>query len=99
MRDSFHQQDYFTMHRRPQLQRVGARETNESSRWVGGVTMSDDLTYYAARAAAERRQAMASANAKVRRIHLAMAAEYAARAGAGAEPFVERAPDPYQRTA
>lgn len=61
--------------------------------------MSDDFSYYAARAAAERRLAMASANAKVRAIHLAMAAEYAARAGASSEHIDEMAPDPYQRTA
>lgn len=61
--------------------------------------MSDDLSYYAARAAAERRLAMASADAKVRGIHLAMAAEYTARAGASAEHIDEMAPDSFQRTA
>ena len=44
--------------------------------------MSDDLTYFAERAAQERRLAMASANLNVRRIHLEMAAKYLALAGA-----------------
>jgi hypothetical protein len=38
--------------------------------------MLHDLYYYAARAAEERRNAMASANLKVRAVHLEMAAYY-----------------------
>ena len=43
--------------------------------------MSGDPSYYAARATEERRLAMASVDTKVRRIHLEMAAKYAALVG------------------
>ena len=43
--------------------------------------MSHDPSYYAARAVEERRLAMASADAKVRAIHLEMALKYDALAG------------------
>ena len=42
--------------------------------------MPDDPSYYAERAAEERRLAMASSDLKVRGIHLEMAGKYAARA-------------------
>ena len=43
--------------------------------------MSEDLSYYVARAIEERRLAMASNDPNVRAIHLEMAAKYAALAG------------------
>ena len=43
--------------------------------------MSSDSSYFAMRADEERRLAMASADPKVRRIHLEMAARYAVAAG------------------
>ena len=46
--------------------------------------MSNDQSYLAARAGEERRLAMAAANPNVRRIHLEMAARYAALAGRSA---------------
>jgi hypothetical protein len=44
--------------------------------------VSQDSSYYAARAIEERRLAMASTDAKVRAIHLEMASKYEALAGA-----------------
>ena len=61
--------------------------------------MSNDPSYYAARGAQERRLAMASADTKIRRIHLDMAAKYEALAGtatADAKPVYS---GPEQRTA
>lgn len=43
--------------------------------------MSQDSAYYVARANEERRLAMASTDQRVRRIHLELAAKYAALAG------------------
>jgi hypothetical protein len=43
--------------------------------------MSQDHSYYAARAIQERRLAMAATDPAVRRIHLELAAQYALRAG------------------
>jgi len=43
--------------------------------------MSQDQSYYAARAIQERRLAMAASDPAVRRIHLELAAQYALRAG------------------
>ena len=60
--------------------------------------MSDDLSYYAARAAAERRLAMASASSKIRKIHLEMAANYAALTDTGAAESEEAVPEPEQGT-
>lgn len=47
--------------------------------------MSDQPSYFAARAIEERRIAMSSADPKVRAIHLEMAAKYALLAGANPE--------------
>ena len=55
--------------------------------------MSNDPSYYAARATEERRLAMAATDAKVRRIHLEMAVNYAALAGADATPMDESPPE------
>ena len=60
--------------------------------------MSDSL-YYARRADEERRHAMASADRKVRRIHLEMAARYAVLAGADAISIDEVPPEAEQRRA
>lgn len=54
--------------------------------------MSHDPCYYAARAMEERRLAMASSNPKVRRVHLELAAKYAARAGTTAAILPEEGP-------
>jgi len=43
--------------------------------------MSDDSSYYAARAAEELRRAMESGNSKIRGIHFDLAARYSALAG------------------
>jgi hypothetical protein len=59
--------------------------------------MSKDSSYFAARAEQERRLAMASADLHVRRIHMEMAAEYAARVSATASS--EMPPEPEQKTA
>ena len=61
--------------------------------------MSQDPSYYAARAIEERRLAMASTNPGVRRVHLEMAAKYAALAGPGATPTDQIPDDPEERTA
>ena len=61
--------------------------------------MSDDRSYYAARAGEERLLAMASANANVRRVHLEMAARYDALAGANSSLAREVVSEPEQRTA
>ncbi len=61
--------------------------------------MSQDHSYFAARAIEERRLAMASSNPSVRRAHLEMAAEYARRAGANPDKAVEPTPINEQRTA
>jgi hypothetical protein len=60
--------------------------------------MSDDPSYYAARAAEERRLAMASADKRVRRVHLEMAAKYAALAGANVTYTDESPSEPQQKT-
>jgi hypothetical protein len=65
----------------------------------GECRVSDDQSYLAARAGEERRQAMAAANPNVRRIHLEMAARYAALAGKGAAPRVEVCVKRKERTA
>jgi hypothetical protein len=58
--------------------------------------VSKDQSYHAHRAIEERRRAMASADPKVRSIHLELAAKYAALAGANPhepqEPFSEQLP-------
>lgn len=61
--------------------------------------MSDDPSYYAARAIEERRLAMASADLNVRRVHLEMAAKYAVLAGPDATLIDEGPPETEQRTA
>ena len=60
--------------------------------------MSHDPSYDAARATEERRLAMASQDPKVRRIHLEMAAQYAARAGADATQTNDVPPSEEQQT-
>lgn len=52
--------------------------------------MSLERSYFATRATEERRLAMASADPKVRRIHLEMAAKYAVLAGAN--PVMDEVP-------
>lgn len=52
--------------------------------------MSLEHSYFANRATEERRLAMASADPKVRRIHLEMAAKYAVLAGAN--PVLDEVP-------
>lgn len=47
--------------------------------------MSDNSSYFAARAIEERRLAMASSDPQVRAVHLEMAARYAALAGPDAQ--------------
>ena len=61
--------------------------------------MPNDSAYNAARANEERRLAMASEDPKVRRIHLEMAAKYAALAGATANHVNEGPPETEQQTA
>ena len=61
--------------------------------------MSDDPFYYAARATEERRLAMASESSKIRKIHLEMAARYAALADATNTPVREMVAEPEQKTA
>jgi hypothetical protein len=61
--------------------------------------MSPDSSYYTARAAEERRLAMATEDSKVRRIHLELAAKYAALVGTNATPAAEAPPEAEQRTA
>ena len=61
--------------------------------------MSNDSTYYAARAVEARRLAMASSDEAVRRIHLEMAAQYAALAGADASPMNDISAKPGQQIA
>lgn len=61
--------------------------------------MSEDQSYFAARANQERQLAMAASDPKVRRIHLELAAEYALRAGPNANLVHERAPDENRRRA
>jgi hypothetical protein len=46
--------------------------------------MSQDPTYFAARAIEERRRAKASTDPAARRVHLELAAQYALQAGANA---------------
>lgn len=46
--------------------------------------MSHDPAYYVMRATEEHRLAMASADPRVKRVHLELAAEYAILAGSGA---------------
>lgn len=65
----------------------------------GGSVMSQDETYFAARATEERRLAMASTNPKVRRIHLRMAATYASLAGEDSASDAEVREKLEQRTA
>lgn len=82
------------------MQRVGGRETIESSRCVlGEWHMSDDQSYFAARAAQERRLAMASADLNVRRIHLEMAAKYLALAAANGADLTNIVGETGQQTA
>ena len=61
--------------------------------------MSPSSSYFAVRANEERRRAMASADPRVRRIHLEMAARYAVAAGADATVENEDALDQQQRSA
>jgi hypothetical protein len=49
--------------------------------------MSQDHSYFAARAIEERRLAMAASDPSVRRVHLEMAARYALQAGPKANPI------------
>ena len=58
--------------------------------------MSSDASYFATRADQERRLAMASADPRVRRVHLEMAAQYAACAGADAV-LEKESPDEIRR--
>lgn len=60
--------------------------------------MSPDPSYYAARATEERRRAMASLDPRVRRVHLEMAAKYAALAGADVVIPNETVPQTEQQT-
>lgn len=64
----------------------------ESSRCAGSPDMLHDRYYYAARAAEERRLAMASVSLKVRAIHLEMASRYDARVEADAESLPQIGP-------
>lgn len=59
--------------------------------------MSNDPSYYAARAIEERRLAMTAEDTKVRRIHLEMAAKYTALAHADAIPINEMPREPEER--
>ena len=61
--------------------------------------MRDDPSYHAARASEERRLAMASANAHVRRVHLEMARRYDALVGSSVIVASDVAAEPEQRTA
>lgn len=61
--------------------------------------MSDDRSYYAARANTERRLAMASADSNVRRIHIEMAARYDALGGPNAIIAIGVDAEPDQKTA
>jgi len=61
--------------------------------------MSDETAYNAARAAEERRLAMASDDPKVRKIHLEMAAKYAVLASATTQAVDEEPPEAEQQTA
>ena len=61
--------------------------------------MSPHSSYFAARADEERRLAMASADPKVRRIHLEMAARYAVAAGPNPIPDGEVPLQPERRSA
>jgi hypothetical protein len=45
------------------------------------MTMSQDLDYFAMRAAEERQRALSAADPKARRVHLVLAAKYAMLAG------------------
>jgi hypothetical protein len=60
--------------------------------------MSQDPSYYVARAIEERRLAMAATDPVVRRIHLELAAEYALRAGTN-DDASEQAQEGEQRRA
>lgn len=59
--------------------------------------MSVDTSYYADRAKEERRLGLASPHPKVRRVHLEMAAKYAALAGPNV--IDDEALEPERRTA
>ena len=61
--------------------------------------MSPISSYFAVRANEERRLAMASANPKVRRVHLEMAARYAVAAGADVTVESDDALEQQQRSA
>ena len=61
--------------------------------------MSDNASYYAERAAEERRLAMASKDLKVRGIHLDMAGKYDGLAGANASRLNASRSDGEQKTA
>jgi hypothetical protein len=61
--------------------------------------MFNDASYFAARADEERRLAMASADARVRRTHLEMAARYAVAAGADTIPAHDAQLESDRRTA